>query len=134
MGHAARSPQKPLRTELVDTFQAFLNHFESFLSKRKNILKKFWKAVYAAQVLSQTCFDRLTDELGPLSRWVREESLLHVAPEQEIKPPASPTERLGTERKMKAFARQAEQRPPTEREPSPRLSTAPTASRAENRR
>lgn len=31
------------------------------------------------QALSQTCFDRLTDELGPLSLWVLEDSLLYVS-------------------------------------------------------
>ncbi|CAJ1431941.1 unnamed protein product [Effrenium voratum] len=41
------------------------------------------------QALAQSCFDRLTDELGPMSRWVREGSLLHVSP--TLAPPRVPT-------------------------------------------
>lgn len=38
------------------------------------------EVVDTLQVLAQTCFERITDELGPMLRWAVEGSALHVSP------------------------------------------------------
>lgn len=38
------------------------------------------EVVDTLQVLAQTCFERITDELGPMSRWAVEGSALYVSP------------------------------------------------------
>jgi len=85
-------------TELVDTFQA----------------------------LSQTCFDRLTDELGPMTRWVPEDSLLYVSPPPPA-PPSLPAEAVQEERPTTSHG-QSDTRPvPPGGQWPERLSTAPPA-------
>lgn len=92
-------------TELIDTFQA----------------------------LCQTCFDRLTDELGPMSRWVHQDSLLYVSPPAPPSLPPGPKH----EEPVNSHSREVREidmresptaNPPAERKEWPeRLSTAPAS-------
>eukprot|EP00435_Cladocopium_sp_Y103_P012667 s1657_g3.t1 len=91
------------------------------------------------QALCQTCFDRLTDELGPISRWVHQDSLLYVSPtpappslppgpKHEDPPVHSHSQREVREIEMRESHTAAIPPPPPERGQWPeRLSTAPAS-------